>query len=75
MRRAERERPDGAEIELDGAFSVLGDPTDRTILSLWLADTPHNITADYVGLSPAAVRQRWHSIRLRLRSALAAEAV
>ena len=49
------------------AFSALQDGIDREILSLWLQDTPHLITARLVGLSPAAVRKRWEVIKRRLR--------
>ncbi len=73
LRQAEESGQDGAELELDRAFRMLDDATDRTILSLWLADTPHTITAECVGLSPAAVRQRWQGIRRELRSRLAPE--
>lgn len=73
LRRAEERGQDGAELELEKAFRMLRDATDRTILSLWLADTPHTVTAECVGLSPAAVRQRWQVIRKELRSRLAPE--
>jgi hypothetical protein len=69
LRWAEEQEPDGATVEIDHALHLLADPVDRTILSLWLADTPHVTTAEWVGLSPAAVRQRWSVIRSKLREA------
>jgi DNA-directed RNA polymerase specialized sigma24 family protein len=52
--------------ELDRAFSALSDKTDREILAFWLQDTPHLVTARLVGLTPAAVRKRWETIKRRL---------
>ena len=60
----------GAALELAATFDMLPDSTDRAILSLWLNGTPHAVTADCVGLSPAAVRQRWMGIRARIRAGL-----
>jgi hypothetical protein len=51
---------------LDRAFSALSDQTDREILAFWLQDTPHFVTARLVGLTPAAVRKRWETIKRRL---------
>jgi DNA-directed RNA polymerase specialized sigma24 family protein len=59
--------------ELDRAFSALSDHTDREILSLWLQDTPHLVTARLVGLTPAAVRKRWETIKRRLQPLLVRE--
>ena len=67
---AERTSEDGATIELDRVFTALEDRTDREILSLWLHDTPHHMTAQLVGLKPAAVRKRWETIRRRLQPVL-----
>jgi DNA-directed RNA polymerase specialized sigma24 family protein len=66
-----RSRADSAAIKR--AFSALQDGVDREILSLWLQDTPHLITARLVGLSPTAVRKRWEMIKRRLRPVLAWE--
>ncbi|MCC6660221.1 MAG: sigma-70 family RNA polymerase sigma factor [Phycisphaerales bacterium] len=67
---AAEDREDGAELEIAATLDLLPDSTDRAILSLWLSGTPHAVTADCVGLSPAAVRQRWSAIRARLRAGL-----
>ena len=69
LKWAEDREPDGAAVEIDHAMHLLPDPVDRTILSMWLADTPHVTTAEWVGLSPEAVRQRWCTIRSKLRAA------
>jgi DNA-directed RNA polymerase specialized sigma24 family protein len=74
LRSAERDREDGPEVELDRLLRLLPDAIDREILSLWLHDTPHFMTAQFVGLSAAAVRQRWERIRERLKSAIQEEA-
>ncbi len=76
LERMDREAAPGApaaEIELARVFTLLDDSVDRTILSLWLADSPHVVTAEAVGLSAGAVRQRWGVIRARLRRALDGE--
>jgi DNA-directed RNA polymerase specialized sigma24 family protein len=70
LREAEKSGPDGCELELGSAIRMLPDATDQTILSMWLNGTPHAVTAECVGLSAAAVRQRWCSIRARLRAGL-----
>jgi RNA polymerase sigma-70 factor (ECF subfamily) len=70
LENAERTKEDGATFELDRVFTALEDRTDREILSLWLHDTPHNMTAQLVGLKPDAVRQRWLSIRRKLQPVL-----
>lgn len=73
LQAAEVRRRDGPEVELERAMQSLQDRVDRTILSLWLLGTPHIATAEWVGLTPAAVRQRWHSIRTRLRATFEAD--
>ncbi len=60
----------GAELEIEAVFRLVPDATDKTILSMWLADQPHTVTAECVGMEAATVRQRWKSIRERLREAL-----
>lgn len=74
LRGLERKSEDAPEIEIDRAMRSLRDPKDQTILTLWLMGTPHATTAEQVGLSAAAVRQRWVSIRSRLRREFAPEA-
>jgi DNA-directed RNA polymerase specialized sigma24 family protein len=73
LRTAETRGPHQPEIELERAFRCLPDGTDRAILSAWLSGTPHVATAEWVGLTPAAVRQRWQAIRARLREVFEAE--
>lgn len=75
LRDAERRSADGCEMELGTTFQMLPDPIDRAILSLWLSGNPHTVTAECVGLSAAAVRQRWCSIRSTLREGLRSEGV
>jgi RNA polymerase sigma factor (sigma-70 family) len=65
---------DNATGEIERALSLLDDPIDREILSMWLAGHAHTVTAEAVGLSAAAVRKRWQSIRATLRESLAPEA-
>jgi DNA-directed RNA polymerase specialized sigma24 family protein len=43
---------------------------DRAIASGWLRDLDFRTIGDLVGMSPEAVRQRWHRIKLELRSRL-----
>ncbi len=61
---------DAVEMELDRAFAALSDPIDRQILSLWLRGHKHSAIAAVVGLSHDAARQRWHTIRQRLRTVI-----
>lgn len=67
---AGRDGPGGADDMIERAIEALEDPIDRQILTLWLADTPHTVTAGCVGLTPAAVRKRWQAIKAQLRAAL-----
>lgn len=64
----ERELAELADAALDAAGSEL----DRQILSRWLAGESLAAIAQTTGLSQDATRQRWRSIRLRLRDALRA---
>ena len=57
-------------LQLDAALRLLPSATDRQIVSLWLMGNSHRVIADYVGLSYDATRQRWQSIRERLRAHL-----
>lgn len=70
LQQAETSANDGVELELDRAFASLPDPIDRQILSLWLRGHKHPAIASVVGLSHDAARQRWHTIRQRLRATL-----
>jgi DNA-directed RNA polymerase specialized sigma24 family protein len=67
LKQAETRAGDAVEMELDQAFAALSDPIDRQILSLWLRGHKHPAIAAVVGLSHDAARQRWHSIRQRLK--------
>lgn len=67
LQSAEFAAPDGAEIEIDRALSLLTDRLDRQILSLWLMGRDSISIAAAVELSPATVRKRWERIRERLR--------
>jgi DNA-directed RNA polymerase specialized sigma24 family protein len=70
MQRAQAAGSLAADLEVEGLIDALDDPVDRQILALWLADTPHTVTAGCVGLTPAAVRKRWQSIKAQLRARL-----
>ena len=67
---AERNNADGADIVLEQVLAVLPSDDDRSILTLWLTDWPLFRIAEALGTTPAAVRQRWRAIRLRLREKL-----
>lgn len=73
MRRAQESGGLAADLEIERLIDALEDPIDRQILALWLADTPHTVTAGCVGLTPAAVRKRWQSIKAQLRARLEGE--
>ena len=53
--------------DVEAAIASLPDPVDREILVLWLQGIELQQIADQVGRTPAAVRQRWQSIRATLR--------
>ena len=53
--------------DVEAAIASLPDPVDREILVLWLQGIELQQIADQVGRTPAAVRQRWQSIRAPLR--------
>jgi DNA-directed RNA polymerase specialized sigma24 family protein len=67
---ADDDHDEGAEISLDGALRALANETDRQILTMWLNGTQHNVIAWELGMTPAAVRQRWKTIRDRLKESL-----
>lgn len=73
LRTAERHHASGVELTIDAALRSLENSTDRQILSMWLHGTPHSVTAETVGLAPAAVRKRWEKIRGCLRDKFDAE--
>ena len=72
IQAAENNAEDGAEILLEKALAALRSDDDRTVLTLWLADWPLFRIAEAMGISPAAARQRWHSIRALLKQKLEA---
>jgi RNA polymerase sigma factor (sigma-70 family) len=61
---------DGAVISLDEALRALTSDTDRQILTMWLNGAQHSVIAWDLGMTPAAVRQRWKTIRDRLKESL-----
>jgi DNA-directed RNA polymerase specialized sigma24 family protein len=67
---AEQGSGNGADIVLEKVLAVLPSDDDRSVLTLWLTDWPLFRIAEALGTTPAAVRQRWRSIRLRLREKL-----
>lgn len=72
MRNADNDDGDSdGEGAIESAFGALPDDVDKRILSMWLVGSRHTQIANGVGLSPAAVRQRWQSIKSRLRERLA----
>lgn len=69
--RAERQsEPDATERELADLFDSLPSAEDKEILALWLNDVPHAEIADRLGISADAARQRWQSLKQRLREGL-----
>ena len=70
LRQAERDRREGAEVEIERALKLFDDHVDREILSLWLVGTSHNVIAQTVDLAPTAVRKRWQKIRTKLHRCL-----
>ncbi|MBX3357381.1 MAG: sigma-70 family RNA polymerase sigma factor [Phycisphaeraceae bacterium] len=67
---AESTEREGGEVVIERALTLIEDPVDRQILLLWLAGTPHTVTAECVGLTAATVRKRWQTIREWLRGHL-----
>lgn len=68
MARAERAQPDGTLLEIDRMLRMLPSEIDRRILTLWLGGLEHNEIAAEIGLTHAAVRQRWARLCARLRA-------
>lgn len=67
LERAESSEPDGADFEIERAFDIISDQTDRQILTLWLLGQPHTVIAAEIGIAATGVRKRWQSIKERLR--------
>jgi DNA-directed RNA polymerase specialized sigma24 family protein len=65
-------RNDVPEVEI--VLGALPDDVNRRILALWLDGASHADIASSVGLSAAAVRQRWLKIRALLRQRFAPRA-
>lgn len=72
LRMADRPDGQGMHLEIEKCMDVLRDPADRRILSMWLTGERHNEIAVFVNMEPAAVRQRWHTIKSILRDRLTA---
>ena len=58
--------------ELHDAVASIPDPVDRDILWYWVTGTPQATTAELLGLSVAAVKNRWLRLRTTLAERLAA---
>lgn len=58
--------------DLERVYWSLGSDAERELLTLWLADMPLFRIAECLGVTPAAVRQRWKVVRDRLRAQLEA---
>lgn len=70
LHEADQDSDDGAVISLDAALRTLTSEIDRQILTMWLNGTQHNVIAWDLGMTPAAVRQRWKTIRDRLKESM-----
>jgi DNA-directed RNA polymerase specialized sigma24 family protein len=70
LRKGEADPTRDLEWELEQLLRVISAPVDRQIISFWLMGHSLRVIAAYVDLSPEGVRQRWLSIRLRLRECL-----
>lgn len=70
LQDADNDQSDGAVISLDGALRTLTSDIDRQILTMWLNGIQHSVIAWDLGMTPAAVRQRWKTIRDRLKESL-----
>ena len=68
LARAERNRSDGMEGELDDMLRRLDDPMDRQVLTLWLMGFEHPAIAQEFGIEAVTVRKRWERIRKKLRA-------
>ena len=55
---------------VEGRTRAISSETDRQILTMWLNGTQHSVIAWDLGMTPAAVRQRWKTIRDRLKESL-----
>jgi RNA polymerase sigma factor (sigma-70 family) len=71
LRQADRQEMDGAERAIEEALSILSDPVDRRILTLWLTGQTQAEIGEDLDMSHAAVRKRWQVIKERLRAHLA----
>ena len=70
LQDAENDQCDGAVLSLDVALRTLTSDIDRQILTMWLNGIQHSVIAWDLGMTPAAVRQRWKTIRDRLKESL-----
>ncbi|MGD9791620.1 MAG: RNA polymerase sigma factor [Phycisphaerales bacterium] len=60
----------GSYADVERIFGMLDSENDRSILMHWLWGMPHNVTAEQLGMTHAAVRKRWQLIRERLAERL-----
>ena len=70
MHRAEGRSQDGPAEEIERVLALLRSDADRQLLLLWLKDMPLFRIAELLDSTPAAVRKRWQSIRIYLRTEL-----
>jgi DNA-directed RNA polymerase specialized sigma24 family protein len=66
-RTSGHDRTAASPLPLDRAMETVTDEKNRQILSLWLDGSSHGLIAARLGLSHAAVRQRWHRMVSDLR--------
>lgn len=70
MQKAEQERSDGVELEIERCMKAVPEAIDRRILSLWLTGEPLNSVAAMLDMSAPAVRKRWETLKSTLRDRL-----
>ena len=63
LRRIESGSKENSAHVIAQAFDALEDESDRFLLTLWLRGLPHAVSAQALGISPEATRQRWCTIR------------
>ncbi|MBC7836083.1 MAG: sigma-70 family RNA polymerase sigma factor [Phycisphaerales bacterium] len=71
--RSARRSSDGPEFELDELLRSLPTAADRQLLSLWLLGNSLKVIGEHLGVPADTARQRWHTLRERLRGSLLQE--
>lgn len=71
MDQAETTEPESSELVLEQVYAKLPSAADRELLTLWLADVPMFRIAEAMNTTPAAARQRWQSVREKLKKGFA----